>query len=181
MSLRHTLLGILDWVPLHGYALREAAKQFSWLHPMTNSNLYPALRELESEGFIAHEAQIRNGRLRKVYAITEAGRHELRRWLVEPTPAREVSRDPLLLKICLLREGALHGAVRYVDEHLARAAEAVDRTERYLKDHATVMPRFARMVTEHALDQIRLRHAFLQRVRDELPREAAAPPLRDRG
>ena len=64
MSLRHTLLAILDWVPLHGYALRETAKTLSWLHPMTNANIYPTLRQLEADGFIKHRQEIVEGRLR---------------------------------------------------------------------------------------------------------------------
>ena len=53
MSLRHTLLALLDWMPLHGYALRDYARGYAWLHPMTNANIYPTLRTLEEEGFVA--------------------------------------------------------------------------------------------------------------------------------
>ena len=54
-------------------ALRALAKGYSWIYPMTNANIYPTLRTLEEEGFVEHHSEVHDGRLRKIYAITDAG------------------------------------------------------------------------------------------------------------
>ena len=97
MSLQHTLLGLLDWVPLHGYRLREWARSYSWIYPMTNANIYPTLGKLEREGLIEHTAETHHGRKRKVYRATIKGRDELHRWLADGDMTRGSYMDPVLL------------------------------------------------------------------------------------
>lgn len=168
MSLRHTLLGILDWIPSHGYALREMAKGYSWLYPMTNANIYPTLRQLEGEGFVEHRDEVHEGRLRKIYNITSDGRSELRRWLADPTEQQGTWRDPALLKICMLREGATKPARPWIEKHLESARDELEEAERYMKDEAPQLPRFTRLVAEHGVELLRLRVQWLGRVLEEI-------------
>ncbi|MGH0033392.1 MAG: PadR family transcriptional regulator [Myxococcota bacterium] len=168
MSLRHTLLGILDWVPSHGYALREMAKGYSWLYPMTNANIYPTLRQLESEGFVEHRDEVHDGRLRKIYNVTSDGRGELRRWLADPNQQQGTWRDPALLKICMLREGAADAARPWIEEHLEAARTSLDEAERYMKDEGQRLPTYTRLVAEHGRELLRLRVHWLSRVVDEI-------------
>jgi len=168
MSLRHTLLGILDWIPSHGYALREMAKGYAWLYPMTNANIYPTLRQLEEEGFVDHREEVCDGRLRKIYSVTESGRGELRRWLADPTEQRGAYRDPALLKICMLREGATKPAQPWVERHLATARQSMEETEEFLKERGDSLPRFTRLVAEHGLELLQLRTRWLTRVLEEI-------------
>jgi DNA-binding PadR family transcriptional regulator len=168
MSLRHTLLGILDWIPSHGYALREMAKGYSWLYPMTNANIYPTLRQLEEEGFVSHRDEIHEGRLRKIYDITTDGRSELRRWLADPTQQQGTWRDPALLKICMLREGSTGPARPWIESHLSVARGELEEAERYMKDDAQDLPRFTHLVAEHGVELLRVRVQWLARVLDEI-------------
>lgn len=174
MSLRHTLLGILDWVPLHGYALRELVRGYGAIYPMTNASIYPTLRELEAEGFVRHEEEVREGRLRKVYFVTDAGRAELRRWLGDDTEQRGLYRDPVLLKISLLREGAFCRSADWIEREIERCRAAEEETERLLKESGDTMPRYTRLMAEHGLDLIRLRTQWLLRVVDAVRDEDEA-------
>lgn len=163
MPLRHTLLGLLDWQPMHGYRLRQHAKEYSWIYPMTNASIYPALHGLEEEGFITHHSEIHNGRARKVYEITAAGRDELRRWLEDPTPQGASFRDQLVLKVAMqsdetirvskawLREAidALDGEIAKQDEGLEGSAESA---------------KYARLAAEYGAGMLRLRRQFLEQV-----------------
>ncbi len=172
MSLRHTLLGILDWIPAHGYALREMARGYSWIHPMTNANIYPALRELESEGFIQHTQEVHDGRLRKVYTITESGRTELRRWLADGSEQRGVYRDPILLKIGMLRDGGLEGAAEWLDREVGRCLESSEDVDRFLKDRADTLPKYTRLIAEFGRELVHMRARWLQRILDEVREDA---------
>ncbi|MEN8181732.1 MAG: PadR family transcriptional regulator [Myxococcota bacterium] len=174
MSLRHTLLGILDWIPAHGYALREMAKGYSWIYPMTNANIYPALRQLENEGFIHHTQEIHDGRLRKIYTITEAGRGELRRWLGDPTEQRGVFRDPSLLKICLLRPGAYGEARTWLEKDLQETLQVCEDADAYMKQNGDRLPKYTRLVAEFGRELAHLRARWTARIVDELGEDADA-------
>ena len=64
----------------YGYQLvREAEEVLS----ISESTLYPVLRRLEAAGALTVYSMEHNGRLRKYYAITEAGKQKIRDFLTE--------------------------------------------------------------------------------------------------
>jgi DNA-binding PadR family transcriptional regulator len=80
------VLGRLANAPMHGYMIAKVIdkimgpfRQVQW------GALYPVLNRLERDGLIrAEEAELEtDGRTRKVYAITEAGRERLHTLLME--------------------------------------------------------------------------------------------------
>jgi PadR family transcriptional regulator, regulatory protein AphA len=96
VSLRHAALGLLARAPASGYDLLkvfEASMANVW--PATQSQLYGELNKLADAGLI--EVTDVGPRGRKEYAITDAGRAELRRWLMSPQD------DPLIRSAQLLR------------------------------------------------------------------------------
>ena len=177
MSLRHTLLGILDWIPAHGYALREMAKGYSWIYPMTNANIYPALRDLEEEGFIRHTREIHDGRLRKVYTITDPGRGERRWWVADPAEQRGVFRDPILLKIGMLRPGALEGTPVWLERELERCLEVSESSDRFLKERGDTLPKYTGLIVEFGRDLVHMRARWLARILDEGRDDTRPGPL----
>jgi DNA-binding PadR family transcriptional regulator len=172
MTLKHTILGVLDWVPLHGYALREMTRGYAWIQPMAHVNLYPTLRELEKDGFVEHVEEVHEGRLRKIYSVTEAGRAELHRWLADPEHGAGAYRDPALLKLCLLRRGALGGAEPWITSELARNAQVLEEAERWLAENAERIPKYSRRVAEFGREVQRLRVQWLRQVLEEVRSDA---------
>lgn len=74
------LLGILAAGPAHGYAVITALKERSaGAFDLPEGTVYPALHRLESQGLVDSSRDVVNGRTRRVYALTRAGRRELRR------------------------------------------------------------------------------------------------------
>ncbi|MBR1606996.1 MAG: PadR family transcriptional regulator [Clostridia bacterium] len=64
----------------YGYQLvREAEEVLA----ISESTLYPVLRRLETAGALKVYSMEHNGRLRKYYAITDAGRKRIDEFLVE--------------------------------------------------------------------------------------------------
>ena len=118
MPLRHTLLGLLQERPMHGYLLRQRAQSYSWMYPMTNASIYPALHALEEDRFIAHESEIHNGRARKIYSITDSGRRKLEGWLIESVQRMPCFRDPMLLKIAMQNDSSLRCAREWISTAL---------------------------------------------------------------
>jgi len=88
MSLKHAILGFLNYNPLSGYDLKGAfdtSVRHFW--PADQSQIYRTLAELAEKGWAEMEVIEQDDRPdRKVYHITEAGRQELRQWLAVPLP-----------------------------------------------------------------------------------------------
>ena len=73
--LRLYLLSLLNETSMHGYELMQALdERFGGTYKPSAGTIYPRLAKLEDEGLVT---KLKEGR-RAIYAITEAGRSELR-------------------------------------------------------------------------------------------------------
>ena len=75
------ILAVLSEAPCHGYAIaREIERRSQGELGAREGALYPALRALESKGWIAGKWQEQTGTpARKIYDLTDLGRGELAR------------------------------------------------------------------------------------------------------
>ncbi|HVQ89827.1 MAG TPA: PadR family transcriptional regulator [Mycobacteriales bacterium] len=84
MSLRHAVLGLLAEEPASGYDLgrkfERNLRRYAW-HAQ-HSQIYPELSRLAADGLATVVEEGPRGR--RTYAITAAGRVELRRWVLDP-------------------------------------------------------------------------------------------------
>src|SRR6266536_2093745 len=75
MSVRHSLLALLERRPMYGYGLKgefEAATGHMW--PLNDGQVYTTLARLERDGLVEADAGADG---QKVYRLAEAGRQEL--------------------------------------------------------------------------------------------------------
>lgn len=163
MSLRHTLLGLLAWGPTHGYRLRKQAREYSWIYPMTNASIYPALHALEEAGFISHHSEIHNGRARKVYAISDSGREELRRWLIEPTEVSQSVRDQMVLKIAMQNDESIPMSRAWLEEALDELRSEIEQHEQRMQIDSE-SARYARLTMQYGAELLDLRRRFFEQV-----------------
>src|SRR4051795_10802555 len=125
MSLRHAMLGLLAVEPATGYELtRKFDKSISNAWHASHSQIYPELARLEDEGMV--EVVAEGARNSKTWALTDAGREELRRWLVEVEPSRQQRNESALRSFLTPRlldpddaRIALQRDLAYVREHIA--------------------------------------------------------------
>jgi PadR family transcriptional regulator, regulatory protein AphA len=92
MPLRHALLGLLASKPQTGYELTrmfDRSLRNAW--HASHSQVYPELARLEALGMI--EVVAEGARGSRTWAVTPAGRDELRRWLTETEPSRAVRNE----------------------------------------------------------------------------------------
>ncbi len=100
MSIRHGLLALLDQGPRYGYQLRtefEARTGATW--PLNVGQVYTTLGRLERDGLVVPHGEDEDGHL--FYAVTEAGRAELRSWFETPVPRTNPPRDELAIKLAM--------------------------------------------------------------------------------
>src|SRR5213593_372843 len=124
MSLKHALLGFLNYGPMTGYELKkffDHSVAHFWNAEL--SQIYPSLKQLESEGLVEMKVDVQEDRPnRKVYTITADGREELVEWLGRPAEADQL-REPLLVKV-------FFGSAGGKEEILAVLRHRVDQLKR---------------------------------------------------
>lgn len=121
MSLRYALLALVRVGPQSGYDLQ---KQFTvsvghvWHAP--DSQIYPELRKMESEGLIEGEEQARGERgTRRMYHITPAGEQAFLDWMAAPPEYQRV-RDPAHLRAAYLETASPADARAFLRAHIAQ-------------------------------------------------------------
>lgn len=100
MSVKHSLLAILNLGDCHGYQLRhelESRTGDTW--PINVGQIYSTLDRLERDELVVSKASNDDGQIR--YSITAAGRAEAKRWLTTPVERTAQARDELAMKLAL--------------------------------------------------------------------------------
>ncbi len=108
-TLEYALLGLLRQSPQSGYDLRKTFANTPMRHFSDSpGSIYPALRRLESRGWVVPQAESgrRNARKRQVYRLAPAGKAALVEWLRAPVCREDVIHklEELKLRFAFLGE-----------------------------------------------------------------------------
>ncbi|MEU9137635.1 PadR family transcriptional regulator [Streptomyces sp. NPDC048404] len=103
MSIGHTLLGLLESGPRHGYDLKRAFdEKFGHDRPLHYGQVYSTMSRLLRNGLVEIDGiEAGDGPERKRYAITEAGVTDVRRWLATPETPEPYLQSTLYTKVVL--------------------------------------------------------------------------------
>jgi DNA-binding PadR family transcriptional regulator len=129
MALKHVTLAILSEEPSHGYAIvAKLEERIGDLRGVSHGQVYRVLTALEQAGLVVGRAeQVARRPIRRVYAISDAGRETVRRWLMGAPARAMLFEADFYLRLPFLsvldsthREEALGRHVRWCREELAR-------------------------------------------------------------
>jgi DNA-binding PadR family transcriptional regulator len=103
MSVPHTLLGLLEVEPRHGYDLKRAYDvHFGQDRPLKAGQVYSTLGRLERVGFVVVAGTGREGGPdRTTYAVTGEGVTDLDRWFSQPEGPAAYLQPVLFAKVVL--------------------------------------------------------------------------------
>ena len=100
MSIRHSLLALLQDQPRYGYQLRvEFEHSTGSTGPLNIGQVYTTLDRLERDGLVSNDGGDGEGHV--VYSITEAGRAEVQGWFATPVERSNPPRNELAIKLAL--------------------------------------------------------------------------------
>jgi len=100
MSVRQSLLAILDQGPCYGYQLRaEFDRRTGSTWPLNVGQIYNTLDRLERDGLVEKGAVDEHGHV--YWEITDAGAAEVRDWLASPVQRAQGTRDELAIKLAV--------------------------------------------------------------------------------
>ncbi|MEU6239878.1 MULTISPECIES: PadR family transcriptional regulator [unclassified Streptomyces] len=103
MSIGHSLLGLLESGPRHGYDLKRAFdEKFGNDRPLHYGQVYSTMSRLLKHGMVEIDGvESGGGPERKRYAITDAGITDVERWLATPEKPAEYLQSTLYTKVVL--------------------------------------------------------------------------------
>lgn len=100
MSVRQSLLAILDQGPCYGYQLRaEFDRRTGSTWPLNVGQIYNTLERLERDGLVERGEADAQGHV--YWEITEAGSAEVAAWLASPVERAQGTRDELAIKLAV--------------------------------------------------------------------------------
>ncbi|HEV7883875.1 MAG TPA: PadR family transcriptional regulator [Solirubrobacteraceae bacterium] len=134
MSLRHAVLGLLSAQPSTGYELaRKFDSSLAHAWHASHSQIYPELGKLEEAGMV--EVVGEGARRSRTFAVTDAGREELRRWMVEAEPQRSQRNETAVRWFLLFllppadRRAAIGRELAHLEAYDASLAEIAARID----------------------------------------------------
>ncbi|MFJ1745336.1 MULTISPECIES: PadR family transcriptional regulator [unclassified Streptomyces] len=103
MSIGHTLLGLLESGPRHGYDLKRAFdQQFGHDRPLHYGQVYSTMSRLLKNGLVEVDGiEAGAGPERKRYAITPAGVIDVKHWLDQPEKPEPYLQSTLYTKVVI--------------------------------------------------------------------------------
>lgn len=100
MSVRLSLLAILDQGPCYGYQLRhEFDRRTGSTWPLNVGQIYNTLERLERDGLVERGDADEQGHV--YWQITQAGSDEVAEWLSSPVVRTQATRDELAIKLAM--------------------------------------------------------------------------------
>jgi DNA-binding PadR family transcriptional regulator len=100
MSVKHSLLALLEQEPMYGYQLRaEFEERTGGTWPLNVGQVYTTLTRLERDGLVEGAGADDEGHV--IYQVTPAGRDEVSAWFTTPVPRTQPPRDELAIKLAL--------------------------------------------------------------------------------
>lgn len=179
MALRYALLGLLTEGPASGYDLAKAFEGELGTHAWNAgyNRIYPELARLADGGLI--EPADQGARGRRTYAITPAGRRELRAWLMEPRNGRAVRNEPVL-RMFLLSALDPDDARTVLRDIAANSERQIAELGQALESDPPVSPHgrlpFGWFAAGYGLHQYRASRDWARWALGELDKAASRPP-----
>lgn len=135
---KYSVLGILSYGPMSGYDIKKFyEKSIAGFWSESYGQIYPSLKRLAKEKLVTKSVQKQQGKPdRHIYAITDKGREELQRWLVEPI-GRHIGRHEILLKLIFGREISVKDNITQIERFRKRQQIELKEVKRLRKQFET--------------------------------------------
>ncbi len=130
MSLKHGLLGLLNYSSMTGYELDKAFKaSLSFFWQAKTSQIYRELDAMENSGWLTSQRIIQSEKPNKrVYTITDSGKKELANWLSLPekdiTDAMHV-KSAFLMRVFFAGETTIEQSLQLLRNYRQKCLEGI--------------------------------------------------------
>ncbi len=176
MSVKYTILGLLQYKDMHGYRIKELIdSDFGHMWSINHGQIYQTLKKLEEEGLVAMvevSPSENGGPHKKSYSITDAGRREFARWLESSPEKGMIIRDPFLTRFAFFDFGETDDALRIIDEQIESWQEQLE----HRREHVPRRSRqgiYVKLLSELGMNLNEMFLEWLERAREEIAGDEA--------
>lgn len=132
MSLKHGILGLLNYGSMSGYELNSVFKEsLSFFWSAQTSQIYRELETMEKNGWVENELVIQEGRPnKKLYSLTDEGKTEYHNWLSNSESDIENSmkiRSAFLMRVFFAGELSDEDAIKLIEDYLKECLKTAER------------------------------------------------------
>jgi DNA-binding PadR family transcriptional regulator len=173
-TLGYALLGLLHEGPRSGYDLRKTFVSTPLAHFSDSPGaIYPALRRLVRQGWIAPAEAARGGRRRRLFAPTEGGRRALREWLARAPTRDEVVRDwdVLMLRLAFMSIAAPRRVLPFLRGIESELRTYLAELEGFRTTKGRAMPLGAQLAFDSGLEGYRAQARWVAKAMDRLRKQ----------
>ena len=176
--LKHGILGLLNYGSMTGYEINKTFKDsLSYFWNAQTSQIYRELQTIKTNGWATDEIVAQSGKPdKKVFTITESGKAELNRWLIEDGD-EFVTRVPILMKTFFRGERSIDENIEYFSrladmtadfqtQLKAEPPEKVDAYSAHLKDPVKAL--YWKMTVEYGVMYAQMYHQWVEKCKKEL-------------
>jgi DNA-binding PadR family transcriptional regulator len=106
---------------MSGYDIKRFFERLDWLIGHSSfGNIYPTLHALLKDELVSVDVRINQGRPpKKVYEISQEGRHAMREWLKQPIPPN-ASRRAFVTRLILAWDPSEDGLIAHLEQRRAQ-------------------------------------------------------------
>jgi DNA-binding PadR family transcriptional regulator len=124
--MRHEVLALLSTGPAHGYELKGGVEQARGRisQPLNIGQIYTTLGRLERDRLVEGTDSDDDGRARRIYRLTDAGRKALESWIEAPTEQSRL-KDEFFQKLMLVSSLKLADPLALLDRQRAEYLRAL--------------------------------------------------------
>ena len=145
-TLKYAILGLVNRMPMTGY---DITGEFNNNHLANfwyakHSQVYPELGRLADEGLLTCQVVIQGEKMeKKLYTITEAGRQELKEWLLQEDPLGPTPKDVFRLRMYfsdfISREEMKTHLKNQIKKHMDKRQYLLDIMEHNHQNHVPAL------------------------------------------
>lgn len=129
--MKFPILALLVASPAHGYDLKQQLEGHfgTALPPLNTGQIYTALSRLERDGLVEGDAVAEDGRNKRVYRATDAGRAAVDEWVLQPSQGTRL-RDEFFMKLILAGKTGIAPPAALIERQRAEYLQALRDLDR---------------------------------------------------
>lgn len=162
-TLKYAILGLINRESMTGYDLSKVFNRDLvnfWY--ANHSQIYPELKKLTNEGLITFEVVLQGEKLeKKLYSITDEGRHDLYTWLATIDPLEPTPKDIFRLKTFFMESLPVKDILDHFQSQLSQRQKKIAVLENTMASQPCFLNKCVKLTPEYC-DYLVLKGAIMR-------------------
>ena len=161
------VLGFLMEKDMTGYEIKKTMENSTnFFFNTSYGNIYPTLKKLEDAGSLESREEVRNGKLNKLYSITEKGKKIFMEWLGSNSDIAMI-RDEALCRVFFFAHLDDEKIKKELESYLDRLDVEIDKLKKLRKNHQCELTEWKLKALDFGIDYyVHMKDTYIRMLRD---------------